>query len=382
MAVDIYNFSDVLPLNISDSRPIKVFIKGQEQKQEDVKVPNRWTNVMRCICKYLNDNSETHDSFTNQFINSKEYTGDDVFKIKQKINNNIINKRYPEIDVSIGGANAKRLISLIKDTLKACSVNLQFFDVIYVQKGEEFSIPDIDILLATRKIQEYQKRIAYHISLSPKDTINIIQRLSQQTSTESSHNSFTQKDSNEISQVDNSNNTCKNNNLEIESAKDANISHNVLSSNLDGSQQDISDLSNEQIQNKEDKNEIQQENTITSISSEANSNGKIEGSKIEFIGSRYERDPQNRKDAIKLHKTTCFACGFNFMDMYGDFGKDFIEIHHINPLADQDSEVIINPQTDLIPLCANCHRMIHHRKPCLSLEELKELIEKNKINKK
>jgi 5-methylcytosine-specific restriction protein A len=42
--------------------------------------------------------------------------------------------------------------------------------------------------------------------------------------------------------------------------------------------------------------------------------------------------------------------------------------------------VEINPETDLIPVCANCHRMIHRRHDeVLSIEELKAIIAKAQL---
>ena len=72
------------------------------------------------------------------------------------------------------------------------------------------------------------------------------------------------------------------------------------------------------------------------------------------------------------------ACGFNFKDFYGERGSDYIEVHHILPLSQRNEEVTIDPSTDLVVLCANCHRMIHRkRNEILSLEELKTLIREN-----
>ena len=34
----------------------------------------------------------------------------------------------------------------------------------------------------------------------------------------------------------------------------------------------------------------------------------------------------------------------------------------------------IRPQTDLVPVCSNCHRMIHRRRPWLSVEQLRQLV--------
>ncbi|PGQ44865.1 HNH endonuclease, partial [Bacillus thuringiensis] len=76
---------------------------------------------------------------------------------------------------------------------------------------------------------------------------------------------------------------------------------------------------------------------------------------------KYERNIKNRKKAIEIHGLNCYACGFNFEEIYGERGKDFIEIHHIKPLSTLEEAIVIDPETDLVPLCANCHRMVHRR---------------------
>lgn len=103
---------------------------------------------------------------------------------------------------------------------------------------------------------------------------------------------------------------------------------------------------------------------------------QFEGKRIEYYTTRYERKTQNRKAAIKIHGTKCMACGFDFEATYGERGKEYIEVHHVVPLAYRDEIVEINPENDLIVVCANCHRMIHRKKnEVLSLEELKAIIE-------
>ncbi|THF74428.1 restriction endonuclease [Cohnella fermenti] len=101
-----------------------------------------------------------------------------------------------------------------------------------------------------------------------------------------------------------------------------------------------------------------------------------EGAVRHYYGKRYERDSQNRKLALQIHGLSCVVCGFNFEKVYGKRGKDFIEVHHTKPLFSfEGQESDINPETDLVPVCANCHRMIHRRKDdVLSIEELKEIV--------
>nr|WP_251132534.1 MULTISPECIES: HNH endonuclease [unclassified Exiguobacterium] len=80
--------------------------------------------------------------------------------------------------------------------------------------------------------------------------------------------------------------------------------------------------------------------------------------------------------AIKEHGVICKACGFDFEAVYGERGKEYIEIHHIQQLSGLEEPAEINPRTDLIPLCANCHRMIHRKKDeVLTVEQLIEILE-------
>ncbi|MDR6123514.1 5-methylcytosine-specific restriction endonuclease McrA/predicted RNA-binding protein with PUA-like domain [Bacillus sp. SLBN-46] len=100
-----------------------------------------------------------------------------------------------------------------------------------------------------------------------------------------------------------------------------------------------------------------------------------------YYGNRYERKAKNRLRAIEIHGTTCAVCGFDFEDVYGEHGKDFIEIHHKNPLSKLEEATEIDPRTDLVPVCSNCHRMLHRdREHVLSVEELKDIIKNRREN--
>lgn len=100
-----------------------------------------------------------------------------------------------------------------------------------------------------------------------------------------------------------------------------------------------------------------------------------DGKPTKIYTTKYERNPKNRQQALDIHGYTCKACGFNFADVYGTLGASFIEVHHVVPLASLNATVKIDPQTDLVPLCANCHRMIHHQKGrVLTVAELKARI--------
>lgn len=119
-------------------------------------------------------------------------------------------------------------------------------------------------------------------------------------------------------------------------------------------------------------------NIISGFESEADEEifeGETEGFRHYMLSSRIERSGRNRLEAIRLHGYKCQVCGFDFEETYGLIGRNYIEVHHVNPLAEQDGEHIVNPETDLVCLCANCHRMIHrNRNSVLSVSKLKNLI--------
>jgi 5-methylcytosine-specific restriction protein A len=99
-----------------------------------------------------------------------------------------------------------------------------------------------------------------------------------------------------------------------------------------------------------------------------------EGAVKKYYGKRYERDPKNRKKALEVHGTVCVICGFDFEKVYGERGMGFIEVHHTEPLSSFDEEQIVNPETDLIPVCANCHRIIHRRRDnVLTIEKMRHI---------
>lgn len=107
--------------------------------------------------------------------------------------------------------------------------------------------------------------------------------------------------------------------------------------------------------------------------------GHSEGKKKVYYTTKYERNLKNRDAAIRIHGTKCMICGFDFEKMYGELGKGYIEVHHIKPLSELDEEVVVNPETDLMCVCSNCHRMLHRFKSYIvTAEVLKQMIEDNK----
>lgn len=96
--------------------------------------------------------------------------------------------------------------------------------------------------------------------------------------------------------------------------------------------------------------------------SDINNLGK-EGTKMVLV-NKYERDPMKRAECIEAFKPiyACQICEFSFKTMYGEIGDKFIHVHHIVPVSETDGEQRnIDPKVDLIPVCPNCHAMLHNK---------------------
>lgn len=97
----------------------------------------------------------------------------------------------------------------------------------------------------------------------------------------------------------------------------------------------------------------------------------IEGAKTRVTVNSYERDPRARQECIRHYGTACKGCGFDFGKVYGEHGKGFIHVHHIKPIHTLGEGYSIDPIVDLIPLCPNCHAMVHLGNKLMTIEELK-----------
>ena len=98
--------------------------------------------------------------------------------------------------------------------------------------------------------------------------------------------------------------------------------------------------------------------------------------KISVGVNRYERDKKERDKCIADKGLNCYVCGMNFEDFYGDVGRNFIHVHHIEFLSMHGKDISEN----LIPVCPNCHAMLHKKQNGITMkfEVLREIIRKRK----
>lgn len=98
--------------------------------------------------------------------------------------------------------------------------------------------------------------------------------------------------------------------------------------------------------------------------------------------NRYERDLSARTACIDEKGAFCNICELVFAEFYGDSCAGFIHVHHLVPLSEIRKGYHVNPSEDLLPVCPNCHAMLHRKNKAFgdrppSVGELKAMIKSN-----
>jgi hypothetical protein len=91
-----------------------------------------------------------------------------------------------------------------------------------------------------------------------------------------------------------------------------------------------------------------------------------------------ERDPAVRKACIEYHECKCWICDFDFGKFYGPEAEGFIHVHHREQLAKAAGRRKVDPIKDLVPLCPNCHSVVHLRKIAYEVDEVKKMVNRQK----
>jgi 5-methylcytosine-specific restriction protein A len=107
-----------------------------------------------------------------------------------------------------------------------------------------------------------------------------------------------------------------------------------------------------------------------------------EGKIVERTHKARERNSQVillAKEKFKKEKGRlfCQVCGFDFENIYGEIGKDFIEGHHTIAVSEMTTDHKTKVE-DIAMLCANCHRMVHKKRPWLTMKDIDKLIKNKK----
>jgi predicted HNH restriction endonuclease len=108
--------------------------------------------------------------------------------------------------------------------------------------------------------------------------------------------------------------------------------------------------------------------------------GFPEGKLVGKIHLKRERNSLLIKGAKRLFqekfgKLFCQICNFDFEEIYGELGRNFIEGHHTIPVSTMTFDYETKVE-EIAMVCSNCHKMLHRRRPWLSMDKLKNLLKK------
>lgn len=93
-----------------------------------------------------------------------------------------------------------------------------------------------------------------------------------------------------------------------------------------------------------------------------------------------ERSVALRNAAIDKYsengRLNCSACGFDFSKAYPGIGEGRIHIHHLRPVSFMSGEAMKLSEAleNVRPLCANCHLIVHTKRPPMAIEELRAIL--------
>lgn len=99
-----------------------------------------------------------------------------------------------------------------------------------------------------------------------------------------------------------------------------------------------------------------------------------EGAVVQVMVNSYERDPAARRACIAHYGATCAVCHFDFGKRYGKRGEGYIHVHHKTALYRSSGRRKTDPIADLVPVCPNCHAMLHAVQDDLTVEDLSSML--------
>ena len=100
----------------------------------------------------------------------------------------------------------------------------------------------------------------------------------------------------------------------------------------------------------------------------------LEGAATTVLVNSYERNNRARTACLSHFGYKCQICTFDFQASYGAIGQEAIHVHHLVPLSEIDKEYEIDPIKDLLPVCPNCHYIIHRRAPPFAPHEVRAML--------
>lgn len=81
-----------------------------------------------------------------------------------------------------------------------------------------------------------------------------------------------------------------------------------------------------------------------------------------------------KKECLEYYGAICEICGFDYGYTYGEQFESKIDIHHIQATCEEEILPDTDPIKDLIPICHNCHCIVHSKTPPYSVDEMRVML--------
>jgi 5-methylcytosine-specific restriction protein A len=99
-----------------------------------------------------------------------------------------------------------------------------------------------------------------------------------------------------------------------------------------------------------------------------------EGTVARVIVNKFERDRGAREECLRQLGRQCVVCEMSFGQRYGLAMEGLIHVHHLVPLSEIREGYTPDPARDLVPICPNCHAVIHARGTTRTVEEVRRMV--------
>lgn len=100
----------------------------------------------------------------------------------------------------------------------------------------------------------------------------------------------------------------------------------------------------------------------------------LEGAVKQIQVNAYERNGKARRACLLHHGQACGICGMDFGATYGAEAEGLIHVHHLKPLNEIGHNYEVDPIHDLLPVCPNCHAVIHSGVGLRTPKEVMEML--------